>query len=77
MTTAADDKEVFLPSSLHQRRGRMALYGHRLDRHAGKCAPHFLDGVFAVVKPGHDAWGIGNEAYVVIDWKGFTEYAKR
>jgi hypothetical protein len=27
--------------------------------------------------PGHDAWIIGDEPCVVIDWQGFTDYAKR
>jgi hypothetical protein len=27
--------------------------------------------------PGHDAWIVGNEPCVVIDWQGFADYAKR
>jgi hypothetical protein len=27
--------------------------------------------------PGHDAWTIGDEACVFIDWQGFGDYAKR
>jgi hypothetical protein len=27
--------------------------------------------------PGHDAWVVGNEPCVVIDWQGFADYAKR
>ena len=34
-------------------------------------------GDFAVMAPGHDAWIIGDEPCVVIDWQGFTDYAKR
>jgi hypothetical protein len=34
-------------------------------------------GDFAVMAPGHDAWIIGNEPCVVIDWQGFADYAKR
>jgi quercetin dioxygenase-like cupin family protein len=34
-------------------------------------------GDFAVMYPGHDAWIIGDEPCVVIDWQGFTDYAKR
>jgi hypothetical protein len=26
---------------------------------------------------GHDAWVVGNEPCVVIDWQGFADYAKR
>jgi quercetin dioxygenase-like cupin family protein len=33
-------------------------------------------GDFAVIPPGHDAWTIGDEACVVIDWQGFADYAK-
>ena len=29
------------------------------------------------VPPGHDAWVIGDEPCVMIDWSGYTEYAKR
>ena len=34
-------------------------------------------GDFAVMAPGHDAWIVGDEACVVIDWQGFADYAKR
>jgi len=34
-------------------------------------------GDFAVIPPGHDAWIVGDEACVVIDWQGFADYAKR
>jgi quercetin dioxygenase-like cupin family protein len=34
-------------------------------------------GDFAVMAPGHDAWVIGDEPCIVIDWQGFTDYAKR
>jgi hypothetical protein len=34
-------------------------------------------GDFAVMEPGHDAWVVGEEPCVVIDWQGFTDYAKR
>jgi hypothetical protein len=30
-----------------------------------------------VCPPGHDAWIVGNEPCVVLDWEGFTDYAKR
>jgi quercetin dioxygenase-like cupin family protein len=33
-------------------------------------------GDFAVMAPGHDAWIVGDEPCVVIDWQGFTDYAK-
>jgi quercetin dioxygenase-like cupin family protein len=34
-------------------------------------------GDFAIMKPGHDAWVIGDEPCVVIDWQGYADYAKR
>jgi quercetin dioxygenase-like cupin family protein len=34
-------------------------------------------GDFAYMAPGHDAWIVGDEPCVVIDWQGFTDYAKR
>jgi quercetin dioxygenase-like cupin family protein len=34
-------------------------------------------GDFAQMAPGHDAWTVGDEPCVVIDWQGFGEYAKR
>jgi quercetin dioxygenase-like cupin family protein len=37
----------------------------------------FGPGDFAVIPPGHDAWIVGNDACVVIDWQGFADYAKR
>jgi len=37
----------------------------------------FGPGDFSIIPPGHDAWIVGNEPCVVIDWQGFTEYAKR
>jgi hypothetical protein len=27
--------------------------------------------------PGHDAWIVGDDPCVVIDWQGFADYAKR
>ncbi len=39
----------------------------------GSCqAPHM-----SVIPPGHDAWIVGDEPCVVIDWQGFADYAKR
>jgi quercetin dioxygenase-like cupin family protein len=34
-------------------------------------------GDFAVMAPGHDAWIVGDEPCVVIDWQGYANYAKR
>jgi quercetin dioxygenase-like cupin family protein len=37
----------------------------------------FGPGDFASIPAGHDAWIVGDEPCVVIDWHGFTDYAKR
>ena len=37
----------------------------------------FGPGDFGIIPPGHDAWIVGDEACVVIDWQGFADYAKR
>jgi quercetin dioxygenase-like cupin family protein len=34
-------------------------------------------GDFAIMPSGHDAWVVGNEPCIVIDWQGFADYAKR
>jgi len=36
----------------------------------------FGPGDFGIIPPGHDAWIVGNEPCVVIDWQGFGDYAK-
>jgi len=33
-------------------------------------------GDFAIMAPGHDAWIVGDEPCVVLDWQGFADYAK-
>jgi quercetin dioxygenase-like cupin family protein len=33
-------------------------------------------GDVALMAPGHDAWTLGGEPCVVVDWQGFSEYAK-
>jgi hypothetical protein len=37
----------------------------------------FGPGDLAVIPPGHDAWTVGNEPVVFLDWQGFADYAKR
>ena len=37
----------------------------------------FGPGDLMVCPPGHDAWIVGDEACVVIDWQGVADYAKR
>lgn len=33
-------------------------------------------GDFATMAPGHDAWIVGDETCVFLDWQGFADYAK-
>lgn len=35
----------------------------------------FGPGDFAAIPPGHDAWIVGDEPCVVVDWQGFADYA--
>ncbi|MFF7249217.1 cupin domain-containing protein [Embleya sp. NPDC008237] len=37
----------------------------------------FGAGDLMVCPPGHDAWVVGDEPCVVLDWAGFGDYAKR
>ncbi|MEV0297457.1 cupin domain-containing protein [Nocardia sp. NPDC050710] len=34
-------------------------------------------GDFMIAPPGHDAWVVGDEPCVMIDWQGFADYAKQ
>lgn len=36
----------------------------------------FTAGDVLICPPGHDAWIVGDQPCVVIDWEGFGEYAK-
>ncbi len=37
----------------------------------------FGPGDVMICPPGHDAWVVGSEPCVVVDWSGFADYAKR
>jgi quercetin dioxygenase-like cupin family protein len=37
----------------------------------------YVAGDFAIMAPGHDAWVVGEETCVVVDWQGYADYAKR
>ncbi|MFF7178401.1 cupin domain-containing protein [Streptomyces sp. NPDC008121] len=43
------------------------------DGETGEVGP----GEYFTVTPGHDAWVLGDEACVVLDWAGFGDYAVR
>lgn len=36
----------------------------------------FDPGDVMIVTPGHDAWTVGPVACVILDWEGYTNYAK-
>lgn len=40
-------------------------------------AEEFGPGDLMVVPPGHDAWTLGDDDCVMIDWQGVADYAKR
>ncbi|GGP45458.1 cupin domain-containing protein [Streptomyces melanogenes] len=37
----------------------------------------FGPGDYMNIAPGHDAWVLGGDPCVVVDWMGFADYAKR
>ncbi|MFI1180790.1 cupin domain-containing protein [Streptomyces sp. NPDC020799] len=37
----------------------------------------FRPGDLMVCPPGHDAWVLGDEPCVVVDWQGYGDYAKK
>ena len=36
----------------------------------------FGPGDFMLASPGHDAWVVGSDPCVVVDWQGYADYAK-
>jgi uncharacterized cupin superfamily protein len=40
-------------------------------------AMEFGPGDYMTAAPGHDAWILGDETCVIIDWQGSADYAKR
>lgn len=58
------------PHLLYCLSGRM---GVRMDDGTeGECGP----GDFVSIPPGHDAWTIGDEACLAVDFGGYSSYAK-
>ena len=45
--------------------------------HGGEPEDEFGPGDLMICPPGHDAWTVGDDACVVVDWTGFGDYAKR
>ena len=58
------------PHFLYQISGRMKVV--MADGQEFESGP----GDVAIIPPGHDAWTVGNEPVVVIDWGGAANYAK-
>ena len=59
------------PHFLYQISGRMVV--RMADGREMESGP----GDVAVIPPGHDAWVVGNEPVVVVDWGGASNYAKK
>ena len=51
--------------------GRMHIVMN--DGTEGECGP----GDAVSIPPGHDAWTVGDEPCIVVDWQGMADYAKR
>ena len=52
------------------------MSGHLTVRMDDGSEENFDPGDVMVVAPGHDAWVVGPEACVMIDWQGAVDYAK-
>ena len=50
--------------------------GHMVVRMDSGEEVEFGPGDFMIAPPGHDAWVVGDEACVLIDWQGVAVYAK-
>ena len=59
------------PHFLYQLSGRMKVVMR--DGQEVESGP----GDVVIIPPGHDAWVVGNEPVVVIDWGGAANYAKQ
>lgn len=52
------------------------LSGHMTIRMNDGTEENFGPGDVMVVQPGHDAWVVGTEPCIVLDWQGYADYAK-
>lgn len=50
--------------------------GHMVVERADGERMEYGPGDFAQIAPGHDAWVVGSEPCVFLDWQGFADYAK-
>jgi quercetin dioxygenase-like cupin family protein len=59
------------PHLLYCLSGRMGVQTNSGEE--GEIGP----GDVAAIQPGHDAWVVGNEPWMVVDFGGYAQYAKR
>jgi quercetin dioxygenase-like cupin family protein len=52
------------------------MSGHLTVRMDDGTEENFDPGDVMIVHPGHDAWTVGNEACVMLDWQAALDYAK-
>ncbi len=52
------------------------LSGHITIRMNDGTEENFDPGDVMVVRPGHDAWTVGSEPCIMLDWQGALNYAK-
>jgi quercetin dioxygenase-like cupin family protein len=52
------------------------LAGHMTVRMNDGTEENFDPGDVMMIEPGHDAWVVGEEPCMVIDWQGYVDYAK-
>ena len=52
------------------------LSGHMTVRMDDGTESNLEPGQVVVIAPGHDAWVVGQEDCVMLDWQGYVDYAK-
>lgn len=52
------------------------LSGHMTVRMDDGTEANLDPGDLVTIAPGHDAWVVGNEPCVMLDWQGYADYAK-
>jgi len=53
------------------------ISGHMTIRMDDGAEANISPGDVISIPPGHDAWVVGNEPCVMLDWQGYADYAKR
>ena len=52
------------------------ISGHMTVRMNDGTEQNYDPGDVMVIPPGHDAWVVGQQPCVVLDWQGYVDYAK-